>query len=385
MSRIRVMHFRREVPTGGGPETLILGIARCIDRTRFELSIAGLSTHSPPDSAMSAGLAELDTPVVRLPVRGRLDYGVVRELARMLDERQIDVLHTHDHRTNLIAALAVRRRPTKLVATLHQPLRRHWWLWHLEMLDELVVQRFDRVLPVAGMIRDELVAKHPRMAARTTAVLNGVDLSRFEAPQDRAAARAELGITPDQVLCLTIGRLSDDKGIDALLDSVPAVARQCSTVRWAIAGRGPLEASLKAQCTRLGLDDRVQFLGYREDVPRLFAAADILVVASTSEGCPIAILEAMAAGCPVVCTRVGGSPEIVVQGRTGLIVEPRRPDELSDAVLRLAADPALRADMAREGRDLAHSRFTIQRMVSDFEAVYTELAGATQPQACCTH
>lgn len=374
MNRIRVLHFRREVPTGGGPETLILGVSRCIDRSRFDLKVAGFGTHSPESSPLSIGLRQLETPVIRLPARHRLDPGVVRRLARVLAENDIDVVHTHDHRTNLIAWLAARLRPTPLVATLHQPLRRHWWLRHFEMLDEYVVHRFDRILPVAEMIRGELVGKHPRLAPRTTAVLNGVDLQRFVGPLDRQRVRRELGIGPEQVLCLTIGRLSDDKGIPYLLECASLVKRHSDSVRFMIAGRGPLEAKLVGMSRDLGLAGTVRFLGFREDVPDLLSAADMLVVASTSEGCPIVILEAMAAGCPTICTRVGGSPELITDGRTGYVVEPRQADQLARAVLRLVEAPAERAEMGERARKLAFERFTIERMVRDFENVYAELA-----------
>ncbi|MBI4579902.1 MAG: glycosyltransferase family 4 protein [Planctomycetes bacterium] len=375
MRPIRVLHFRREVPTGGGPETLILGVSRCIDRSRFDLRVAALDTHSPPDSPMSVGLRQTGTPMILLPARHRFDRSVIRGLVRVLDEHEIDVLHTHDHRTNLIAWLASRSRPTPLVATLHQPLRRHWWLKHFEILDEFIVRRFDRILPVAEMIRQELIARHPELTDRTRAVLNGVDLRRFDGTFDRARVRAELSVSPDQMLCMTVGRLSDDKGIPYLVESIRHVIQVRRDVRWAIAGRGPLEDSLRAKAHALGVDDFVSFLGFREDVPDLLAAADVLVVASTSEGCPVVVLEAMAAGCPAICTRVGGSPEIVADGTTGYVVEPRRPDQLAKAVLEMAAGPGARAEMGRRARQLVRERFSIERMVREFEEVYADLAG----------
>lgn len=381
MKRIRVLHFRREVPTGGGPETLILGVSRCIDRGRFDLIVAGLESHSGPGSPMSVGLGETGTPLVRLPVRHKFDTQVVRRLARLLEDEDIDVLHTHDHRTNLLGLLAVRRRPTPIVATLHQPLRRHWWLRHLELLDEQLVRRFDRILPVAEMIRQELIAKYPKLAQRTTAVLNGVDLRRFDRPLDRDRVREELSIGPGDVLCATVGRLSDDKGLPYLLEAARLVSRERGDVKWAIAGRGPLEEMLEAKARSLGVDACVKFLGFREDVPDLLAAADLLVVASTSEGCPVVVLEAMAAGCPAICTRVGGTPEIVTPGVTGEIVEPRRPQEIAEAVVRLAVDVDRRRAMGERARTMAHERFTIERMTRDFERVYAELAGTAAESA----
>jgi glycosyltransferase involved in cell wall biosynthesis len=241
------------------------------------------------------------------------------------------------------------------------------------MLDEFLVRRFDRILPVAEMIRQQLIAKQPRLAERTVAVLNGVDLSRFDRPLERDRLRRELGIRSNEMLCVTVGRLSDDKGLPYLLEAARLVGRERDDVKWAIAGRGPLEQMLKTKCASMGLDSHVSFLGYRDDVPDLLGAADLLVVASTSEGCPVVVLEAMAAGCPAVCTRVGGTPEIVTPGVSGEIVEPTRPDEIADVVSRMAADPARRTEMGNQARTIARDRFTIERMTRDFERIYTEL------------
>ncbi len=371
---IRVMHFRREVPTGGGPESLILGISRCLDRSRFDLCVTTFGSHNGRRSAWLDDLRDMGASTLVVPARHRFDAGTIKRLAQLLDEHEIDVLHTHDHRTNLIGYLATRRRPTPLVATLHQPLRRHWWLRHFEMMDDLLIRRFDRVLPVAEMIRQEVLAKRPDLADRVTTVLNGVDLMPFREPVDPSRVREEFGIPPGAILCATVGRLSDDKGLPYLLECARRVQERRDDVYWLIAGRGPLAETLEARTGEMGLADRVLFAGFRTDVPGVLAASDMLVVASTSEGCPVIVLEAMAAGRPVVVTAVGGTPEIVEDPTIGRVVEPRRPDLLADAVLELADAPQRRAQMGEEAARRAHEQFSIERMVGRFEDVYTELA-----------
>jgi glycosyltransferase involved in cell wall biosynthesis len=130
----------------------------------------------------------------------------------------------------------------------------------------------------------------------------------------------------------------------------------------------------------MGLGDRVFFAGFRTDVQDLLTAADMLVVASTSEGCPVVILEAMACGCPVICTRVGGSPEIVYEGVTGHVVEPRQPERLARMILALADDAARRREMGQQAARVAREEFTIERMTRRFEEVYTELAQQDAPR-----
>jgi glycosyltransferase involved in cell wall biosynthesis len=374
---IRVMHFRREVPTGGGPESLIVDIARHIDRARFDFSVVTFSPPAPP-RGYSTPLLDLlraaDTRVHLLPARHRLDTRPIRQLAGLLDTEGVDILHSHDHRTDLIAYLAARRRPTAQVASLHQPLRRYWWIRHWEMLDEWVVRRFDRILPVAEAVRLEVIGKYPHMADRTLTVLNGVDLSRFSPGEDRMRVRDEFGIPPNGILCANVGRLMEDKGLEYLLDAARQVQGQRQDVYWLLVGRGPAEAELRARSESLGLNRCLQFAGFRTDVPQILAACDVLVVSSLSEGCSVVILEAMACGRPVVATRVGGTPEIVEQDATGLVVEPRRPDLLADAVLDLARAPERRTAMGDRAARRAREHFSIQRMVRRIEEIYTDLA-----------
>ena len=376
MRPVRVMHFRREVPTGGGPESLIVDIARHIDRRRFDMSVTmfGPASSSPPAATpLLQALATTGTPTHVLPARHRFDLRPAGELARLLEDERIDILHSHDHRSNLIAYLAGRRRPTIQVATLHQPMRRYWWLWHWEALDEWVWPHFDRALPVAEAIRDEVVRLHPRLHDRVVAITNGVDLDRFRPGGRREDIRAGFKIPCDAILCVTIGRFLPDKGLSYLLEAARRVLDTRKDVYWLLAGRGPLESELRAMAGRLGLNERVIFAGFRTDVPDLLAAADLVVVSSTCEGCSVAILEGMACGRAVVATRVGGTPEIIEDGRTGLIVEPRRPDQLAAAVMQLADDADRRDEMGRRGMDVVRDRFSIQRMVGRYEQVYEQL------------
>lgn len=381
MSRIRVLLLRREVPTGGGPESLILDIARHIDGERFELGVATFGPRGGgPEhrTALLDALRQCGKPTFVLSATHAWDPRPASQLARLLDEHGIDILHTHDHRSNLIGLFATRRRPTLRVATLHQPLRRHWWLRHWELVDEWVVQRFDRVLPVADAIREEFVRKHPRMSDRTITVLNGVDPKRFAGPADAAAVRDEFGVPRNALLCVNVGRFQADKNLAGLLDAARLVADRAPNVFWLLAGQGPLEQALRDRCRRLGLNERVRFAGFRQDVPRILAAADVFVVASTSEGLSVAILEAMAAGRPVVATRVGGTPEVVQDGVCGLIVEPEQPAALAEAVLTLAADALRRAALGARARERVSAEFTVQRMVQRFERIYAELLSASR-------
>lgn len=383
MSRpMRIMHFRRTADVVGGPETLILSVAKYLDRDAFDLTVLDFG---PTADARSPFLAEVAThgiATAALPAAHKFDFRSIRSLAVLLEERRIDVLHTHDHRSNFTGYLATRRRPTPIVVTFHQPLRRYWWLRHIEILDDHLVRRFDRILPVAEAIRNEIVAKRPDLASRVKTVLNGVDLDLFRPSADaRATVRAELGLPDRAFVCATIGRVMEDKGLAYLIDALRRVARARDDVYQLIVGVGPQMGMLQGRVARAGLADRIRFTGHRRDIPDVLEASDLLVVSSLSEGLSVAIIEAMAAGRAVVATRVGGTPEIVVHNETGLIVEPRDRDGLASAILAIASDPARREAMARRARALALQNWSVQKMVRQFEDVYR---GLLAQQVCGT-
>jgi glycosyltransferase involved in cell wall biosynthesis len=191
--------------------------------------------------------------------------------------------------------------------------------------------------------------------------------------RSRAVVRAELDLLDSDRLILAVGSLTRQKDHAVLIEAFQRVARRASGVHLAIAGEGPLRTALERQVNDAGLTDRVHLLGARSDAVDLIAAADAFALASVREGLSITLLEAMRAGCPVVATRVGGSPEAIEHGASGWIVEPRDPRALSEALLELLGDPVHAAECARSARQCWQERFTAERMVADTEELYQEV------------
>lgn len=215
--------------------------------------------------------------------------------------------------------------------------------WTQRLLDATVVN--------SSAIADDLVRRRIVPRERVVVIPNGIDADAFaSAPEHRAQARDELAVGDDFVW-LAVGRLTLQKDYPNLLDAVRTVADKRPGVRLLIAGSGTLRPELEQRCASLGIDDRVVFLGERRDVARLLAAADGLVMSSESEGMPNAVMEAFAAGVPVVATAVGGVPELVVPGTTGVLVPPADPNGLAEGMLQLMDTPAdERAALGRQGR-----------------------------------
>jgi glycosyltransferase involved in cell wall biosynthesis len=229
----------------------------------------------------------------------------------------------------------------------------------------------DAIAAISGGVRDALTASGvPSTAIRV--IPSGIDTAPFDAPFDRAAARARLGIAPGRILAIQVAALAPHKSQTTLLHAAARLRERApSLVTW-IAGEGRLRGALLAEHARLGLDDRVRFLGFREDVVDLLRAADLFVLSSYLEGLGTSVLDAMAAGLPVVATRVGGVPEIVRDGETGLLVPPRDPEALAAAMARLAEEPALRERLGAGGRALART-YGADRTASLTRDLYVEL------------
>jgi glycosyltransferase involved in cell wall biosynthesis len=189
-------------------------------------------------------------------------------------------------------------------------------------------------------------------------------------PDAKIRLRHELGIARGERIVGAVGNLYEVKGHRYLLEAVPGILRACPRTTFLIAGRGELEEPLRSQARRLGIDARVRFLGLRPDIPALLSLCDVFVQPSLSEGLSVAILEAMAAALPVVTTRVGGNPELVVDGETGVLVEQANPRQLADAVTRLLTDSAEARRLGDNGLRRVTNRFTVAAMVDAYQAIY---------------
>lgn len=219
--------------------------------------------------------------------------------------------------------------------------------------------------------------------ARVSFLLRGVPAEKLEVvhngirPRPAASTRAEvrerMGIPPDDRLILTVGRLQERKGYRTLLEAVPAIAERVPDAHFLWVGEGPLEGQLRERVRKLGLEDRVLLAGRREDVPDLLAAADLFVLPSLVEGLPLAMLEAMGAGLPVVGTRVCGTSEVVRDGATGRLVEAGDACSLATAILEPLEDPRLAARWGAAGHSLAEREFCAGRMAKETAGIYDEL------------
>jgi glycosyltransferase involved in cell wall biosynthesis len=364
----------------GGAERLLVDVMATRDRERFDYEVAYVLSS---EAALVPAMKATGVPVHCLGGSASADLRWTRALRRLLARGHYDVLHAHLPYTAALGRLVAltlpgRHRPV-LVYTEHS-------LWNkaavvTKALNRATVGIDQALIVVSTAARDALP-----LALRTRArvVVHGVDRARFaelleERQALRGAVRHELAVPDDELIALTVANLRSEKGYDVLLAAARLVVADGAPVRFVSVGRGPLEGELTAAADAAGLAGHLLFLGTRTDTARLMAGADIFVLPSHQEGLPVALMEAMSAGLPVVATVVGGVPDVVTDGVEGLLVPPGRADRLAEAVSQVARDPALRARLAEAS--LARSEvFDVRRAARVIESVYTELLDARRPR-----
>jgi glycosyltransferase involved in cell wall biosynthesis len=314
-------------------------------------------------------------PVEVLGRQSGVDWRCAWRLARLLRRERVDLVHAHQYTPFFYALLArlLYRRPPVLFMEhgRHQPDYRRP---KRVLANRLLLERRDRVVGVGQAVRQALIDHEGIPAPRVRVIYNGIDTAGLaNGHHDRAAVRRELGAGPGDFVILLVARLDYLKDHATAVRTVARVARQRPDVRLVLVGEGPERAKIEELVGRHQLAANVRFLGLRKDVGRLLKGADLFLLTSVSEGIPLTVIEAMAAGLPVVATRVGGLSEVVEDGETGRLAPSGDDAALADAVLRLAGDPELRRRMGRRGQERARGVFSEGQMHARYLELYREM------------
>lgn len=354
---MKIIHTESS-PGWGGQENRTLGECLGLRQRGHTAMIVAPPAARLLERAHQAGLA-----VQAVPMRRSFDPSAVLALARLFRRARPDVVSTHSGRDTLLAGVAARLvspRP-RIVRT------RHLILPITSKASYTLLP--DHVVAVSRAVRDYLVgAGIP--AQRVSVVPTGIDLARFDRNAVEPVLRRELGLPEETVLVGTIAILRKGKGHHHLLEAAAQVLAQTTRAHFAFAGDGPQLENLKRQAAQLGIERHVSFLGLRRDVPAVLASLDVFVLPTRREALGTSFLEAQAMGVPVIGSRVGGVPETMIEGATGLLVPPEDPDALAAALLELARDPARRQAMGARGAAFVRERYSVDAMVEGMIAVY---------------
>lgn len=299
------------------------------------------------------------------------------ELRRLVRERQIDVVHSHSPAMAVGARLALRAVPTRHRPRLVYTEHNRWDAYRLptRAANAITFVLEDHVLSVSEEARSSVWRA---LRGRVETLHHGIDRDGLiRSARPRADTRAVLGIAPGTPIAVQVANFRREKAHGVLLDAARILADDHHPVVFLLVGQGQLEGEVRARADTLGLGDHVRFLGFRDDVASLVAAADLLVLSSDHEGLPVAVMEAFALGVPLVSTAVGGIPEAVEHDREGLLVPPQDPAALAAAVREVCDDPSLRARLAA-GALASASRFDARAAAARIEDVYRSVAAASR-------
>jgi glycosyltransferase involved in cell wall biosynthesis/peptidoglycan/xylan/chitin deacetylase (PgdA/CDA1 family) len=358
----------------GGAELCLIRLTRQLPRDQFQCRV--LTFHSTPDSAPL--LDAFDCPIDHWPIEtvfGPTAVKTALRLRRLIRDEGIDIVHTFFQTSDLWAGPITKLSSAKVLISSRRDmgfLRTPKHTLAYRMLHGI----FDQVQTVSDGVREWTIQTDRTDPERTVTVHNGIDPEQGASPAEIARLRETLKIGPERMVITTVANLRPIKGIDVLVRAAAAVTKEIPEALFLVAGddahgsRRPYAEEVKQLAKSLGVEHSMRFLGQLDRVPALLGLSDLFVLPSRSEGLSNALLEAMLSGLPCVSTSVGGSPEVVVDHRTGYLVAPDDPDALAGRILKLLRDPQLRTRMGQTGRARVLEEFTVAKMTASVADAY---------------
>ncbi len=376
----------------GGAQKVVLDLLRFLDKGRFQVTL--IAGRTPPGEADLFGEIPADVEVIRRDdvvreISPLTDIRAFAELAGLFREKRFDILHLHTSKAGILGAFAGRRAGVgRIVYTPHGHIfhkgaeipglagSSRLKMSMLRLLRMHACRRCDSIVALSDADLDEQVSLGLAPRGKFTVIMNGIDVENFASCDEKAVAdfQGKWGLA-GKVVVGSVGRLSREKGHDIMLKAFAAVRRSFPQSKLLLVGDGSCMGDLQKLAGDLGVGDEVVFTGGLADVRSALRSMDVFVLPSRYESQGIAAMEAMAAGVPVLASKVGGVPGIIVDNTDGILVEPDNPAELSRNICVILGDPGLRERLAANARRKALSLFRRERMVAEYENLYSRLMG----------
>ncbi len=377
MRPVNVLHLRDTYEIGG-PGKTILETQRAIDGARFHLQLAVFATrHEQGETPFMRAAREYGLPIHVVRGYNQYDPRLVTGVVDLVKRLEVDVLHAHEFKSDVIAWAAARLHRVPIVTTLHGWIGNGAKQRLFIGLDRQVARGFDRVIAVSREIERQSLDAGVR-PARLRMLHNAIVTSRYRRTNGPSTLRELTGRDLPRPIALTVGRLSPEKGHADFIDALAEVKAAGGLMTTVLAGDGPSRPALEAQVRARGLQDAVHFLGYIDRPQRVLEEADLMVLPSHTEGLPNVALESLMLEVPVLATRVGGTPEVIVDGVTGRLVPAHAPPAMAAALLEFLEDSAAWRAMATRGRDFVEREFDFTTRTRRLERIYLELLGRAE-------
>lgn len=324
-----------------------------------------LATRSHAKLAAKSRAAGIE--VIELPFAGKFDLRTILPLARRIRQDNIEIVSTHSGTDSWVGAFAARLGKATLVRTRHLniPLRRHWY--------NFVHFMARRIVSCGETMRRNLIDNCGFPAGQIVSIPTGIDFPAFVAQCSRASTRQQLGLNESAFVVLMVGVIRAVKRHEVALRAFAQFLPSCPDAVLLLAGEGPMMGDMQKLAAELGIENSVRFLGHREDVPDLFGTADCALLTSRSEGVPQAVTQGLGCGLPTIATRVGGVPELIEDGKTGILVEAGDVEAIAAALRKFVADPAFARQLGDAGQAHVFQHFSREAMLDATEKLYREL------------
>ncbi len=376
-SPIRVLEFRCADGSGGGPEkTILLGAAQS-DVSQYDITVCYLRSVADDAFDIDRRAGELGVKFAAIKQRNRFDPAIWQQAKQLVRENRIDIVHAHDYKTNLLALMLAKSEGIIPISTVHgytghSRIERYVYY----PADRHLLKRFPLVIAVSSGLRNSLLQKGLK-PARVRTVLNGIDPDRFRRdPSQRFALRQALGLSPGEIALGGVGRVEPQKRFDVLLRALALLLPRHPFLRLFIAGEGSLRNDLERLAQELNVARVCRFLGHRGDLERFYPAIDVYVQSSDYEGTPNVVLEAMAFETPIVATDVGGTSELVRHEVHALVVPPRSPEKLADAIEQTLQDCDATKSRVAAARSRVERELSFNARMRTVEKFYEEIMAA---------
>ena len=367
MAKPKILHIIR--PAEGGMKNHLLSLLKYLDNDQMETLVAC------PGGELARAFSQITNEVIDIPLKGNLspitDFQCIMKLKDILKTKNISLMHAHGSKAALVGRIAARLAGTPVnFYTVHNSI--FYADWHnlklkaMAWVETRLAHCTDRIITVSDALRLEIINREGLSPDLPVTVYNGIETEQFYSASDKPGLRRELGLPLDGKLVGTVARLSSQKGVSHFIKAIPKITEK--QAHFIITGDGPLREELESLTKQLNLQEVVIFTGARNDIPKLLAALDVFVMPSITEGLSIAILEAMASSLPVVASRVGGIPEIVQDGVTGILIPSRDENALAQAISELLTNEEKASSMGMAGHrqvELNYSAATMGKRVTE--------------------
>lgn len=356
----------------GGAEISLLNLVKKLDRTLFTPHFACSKEGPFIDELRNIKITPdfVQFPGIRWPNPMRI-CNTIRNLTGIIKNKQIDLIHSNQPRSNLFGAIAAKINSVPIV-------------WHERCLesgrfdsDNIFSFLPDRIICNSGAVRNRFTKK--KIDAKIRTIINGVDLSEFDPESNGSIVRKEFNIDEDELVVGTVGRIDPDKDYEYFLESARVILQDIQNVRFLVVGEASSKSSLVFEkslyeiSVAKGVDKKTIFTGFRRDIPQLLASMDVVVLPSEIDACSRVLFESMAMQKPLVATNAGGTPEIVQDGITGLLVKPKDHSDMAKCIMKLLHNKSLSEQYGKSGRKRVEEMFSIERNIEETEKVYLEL------------